>query len=78
RLLAELPEPVFFQRNGSLIVWHHADRTEASLFERRVRANAPAEWLDSGFVALSGAQIGAAEPALTGRFTKCWLLPREG
>ncbi|SFJ91962.1 glycine oxidase [Paraburkholderia megapolitana] len=78
RLLAELPEPVFFQRNGSLIVWHHADRTEASLFERRVRANAPAEWLDSGFVALSGAQIGAAEPALTGRFTKGWLLPREG
>jgi glycine oxidase len=37
RVLAELPEPVFFQRNGTLVVWHHADRTEAPLFERRVR-----------------------------------------
>lgn len=82
RLLAELPQPVFFQRNGTLVVWHHADRTEAPLFERRVRANAPAEWFDGaqgrGFVALSGAQLGAAEPALAGRFSQGWLLPREG
>ncbi|MGF6658290.1 glycine oxidase [Paraburkholderia youngii] len=78
RVLAELPEPVFFQRNGTLVVWHHADRTEAPLFERRVRANAPAELLDGGFVALSGAQLGAAEPALAGRFNQGWLLPREG
>jgi glycine oxidase len=78
RVLAELPEPVFFQRNGTLVVWHHADRTEAPLFERRVRANAPAELLDGGFVALAGAQLGAAEPALAGRFNQGWLLPREG
>ncbi|MGF6442488.1 FAD-dependent oxidoreductase [Paraburkholderia youngii] len=78
RVLAELPESVFFQRNGTLVVWHHADRTEAPLFERRVRANAPAELLDGGFVALSGAQLGAAEPALAGRFSQGWLLPREG
>src|SRR5271156_6226424 len=54
KVLAELPEPVFFQRNGTLVVWHHADRTEAPLFERRVRSNAPAELLDGGFVTLSG------------------------
>src|SRR5258708_5670560 len=52
RLLAELPEPVFFQRNGTLVVWHHSDRTEAPLFERRVRANAPAELLDVRLAAL--------------------------
>ncbi|WP_118184098.1 FAD-dependent oxidoreductase [Paraburkholderia phosphatilytica] len=78
RILAELPEPVFFQRNGTLVVWHHADRTEAPLFERRVRANAPAELLDGGFVTLSGKALGAAEPALAGRFAQGWLLPREG
>ncbi|CAG4919336.1 FAD-dependent oxidoreductase [Paraburkholderia gardini] len=78
RLLAELPEPVFFQRNGTLVVWHHSDRNEAPLFERRVRANAPAELVDGGFVKLSGAQIGEAEPALAGRFTQGWLLPHEG
>ncbi|SEB22262.1 FAD-dependent oxidoreductase [Paraburkholderia sartisoli] len=78
RLLAELPEPVFFQRNGTLVVWHHSDRNEAPLFERRVRANAPAELVDGGFVKLSGAQVGEAEPALAGRFTQGWLLPHEG
>ena len=77
-LLAQLPEPVFFQRNGSLIVWHHGDRAEAPLFERRLRANAPAELLDGGLVALAGAQVGASEPALAGRFTQGWLLPHEG
>ncbi|KVN19406.1 MULTISPECIES: FAD-dependent oxidoreductase [unclassified Burkholderia] len=76
--LAELPEPVFFQRNGTLVVWHHADRAEAPLFERRVRANASAELLDGGLVTLAGAQVDAAEPALAGRFAHGLLLPREG
>jgi glycine oxidase len=76
--LAELPEPVFFQRNGTLVVWHHADRAEAPLFERRVRANAPAALVDGGFVPLAGAQVDAAEPALGGRFARGLLLPREG
>ncbi|MEX3581711.1 MAG: FAD-dependent oxidoreductase [Burkholderia sp.] len=76
--LAELPEPVFFQHNGTLVVWHQPDRAEAPLFERRVRANAPAGLLEGGFVALAGAQLDAAEPALAGRFPHGLLLPREG
>jgi len=76
--LAELPEPVFFQHNGTLVVWHHADRAEAPLFERRVRANAPATLFDGGFVTLAGAQVDAAEPALAGRFARGLLLPGEG
>lgn len=78
RILAELPEPVFLQRNGTLVVWHHADRAEAPLFERRVRANAPAGLVEGGFVPLAGAEVGDAEPALAGRFAKGWLLPNEG
>ncbi|MEM5451830.1 FAD-dependent oxidoreductase [Paraburkholderia guartelaensis] len=78
RILAELPEPVFFQRNGTLVVWHSADRTEAPLFERRVRANAPRSLADANFVALAGAQLDAAEPALAGRFARGWLLEGEG
>ncbi|WP_321789176.1 FAD-dependent oxidoreductase [Paraburkholderia sp. J94] len=78
RILAELPEPVFFQRNGTLVVWHHADRTEAPLFERRVRANAPRALADAHFMTLQGAQLDAAEPALAGRFARGWLLDGEG
>jgi glycine oxidase len=79
RLIAQLPEPVFFQRNGTLVVWHRADRAEASLFERRVRANAPASLVaDGGVTALDSAQLAAAEPTLAGRFSQGLLLPREG
>ncbi len=77
-VLAALPEPVFFQRNGTLVVWHGADRAEAPLFERRLRANAPASLLDGGFVKLTGAQVAEAEPALGSRFAQGWLLPHEG
>jgi glycine oxidase len=79
RLIAQLPEPVFFQRNGTLVIWHRADRPEATLFERRMRANAPATLLaDGGVTALDNAQLAAAEPALAGRFGQGLLLPREG
>ena len=79
RILAQLPEPVFFQRNGTLVVWHRADRAEASLFERRMRANAPAALLaEGGLTVLDGRALAAAEPALAGRFGAGWLLPREG
>ncbi|WP_250452413.1 FAD-dependent oxidoreductase [Caballeronia sp. ATUFL_M2_KS44] len=77
-VLAALPEPVFFQQNGTLVVWHGADRAEAPLFERRLRANAPAALLDGGFVRLAGAQVAQAEPALGTRFAQGWLLPHEG
>ena len=76
--LAELPRPVFFQRNGTLIVWHAADRAEWPLFEQRVRLNAPPALLDNGIVPLRGAQIAQAEPALGTRFHDARLLPHEG
>ena len=79
RLIEQLPEPVFFQRNGTLVVWHRADRAEAALFERRVRANAPAELAgNDGFLTLDAAALDAAEPALARRFNQGWLLPHEG
>ncbi|WP_116138070.1 FAD-dependent oxidoreductase [Trinickia diaoshuihuensis] len=79
RIIAQLPEPVFFQRNGTLVVWHHGDRAEASLFERRVRANAPAALLaDGGLARVDGAALAAVEPTLAGRFATGWFMPREG
>lgn len=79
RLLAALPEPVFFQRNGTLVVWHRNDRAEAALLERRLRANAPRMLAAGSHVtALDAAQLSAAEPALAGRFAQGLLLPDEG
>lgn len=78
QLIAKLPLPVFFQRNGTLVVWHAGDRAEAPLFERRLRANAPPALFRDGFVKLSGEQVPVAEPSLGTRFPQGWLLPNEG
>lgn len=77
-VLSALPEPVYFQRAGTLVVWHAADRAEAGLFDSRLRANAPAPLLEGGVQVLRSAEIAQAEPALAGRFTQGLLLPREG
>ncbi|WP_427312333.1 FAD-dependent oxidoreductase [Cupriavidus sp. H39] len=76
--LAELPEPVFFQEDGTLVVWHARDRAEMSLFTSRVRAVAPPELVAQRLRALDAAGVGEAEPALAGRFPQGLLLAGEG
>jgi glycine oxidase len=77
-LLAELPEPVFSQRNGSLIVWHRQDAPIARQFEAMLQQTLrscpelpPLEKTD-------GHRLGELEPALAGRFTQGLYLPGEG
>jgi glycine oxidase len=78
QLLRALPEPVFFQQQGTVIVWHRQDAPEArrfaSLIERTAAAlpelPAPRE--------IDGAALGRIEPALDGRFTRALHLPGEG
>ena len=41
--LATLSEPVFFQRRGTLIVWHAQDRDQAAQFGRRLHRH-DSEW----------------------------------
>ncbi|MEY2659329.1 MAG: hypothetical protein RLZZ123_501 [Pseudomonadota bacterium] len=77
-LLRELPEPVFSQRNGSLIVWHRQDAPLAKQFEQMLRQTArdcpelpPLEKAD-------GTRMADLEPSLAGRFTQGMYLPGEG
>ncbi|HTJ93536.1 MAG TPA: FAD-dependent oxidoreductase [Pararobbsia sp.] len=77
-LLAALPSPVFFQRNGTLVVWHPSDRAESAIFTSRLRVNAPPSLLAGGIETLSGAALDRAEPALGGRFQQGYLLAHEG
>ena len=78
QLLAALPAPVYFQQQGTLLVWHRQDAAEAqrlaAIFARTVAALpalAPAQPLDA-------AALAAAEPALAGRYACGLLLPGEG
>ncbi|PSB91564.1 FAD-dependent oxidoreductase [Candidatus Pandoraea novymonadis] len=77
-LIERLPEPVFFQRTGTLVVWHQPDRSEAEMFERRMRTNAPEALLRGGVESLIGARLWEIEPALKHRFHEGWWFPNEG
>jgi len=77
-LIGELPEPVFFQRNGTLIVWHRQDQAEARRLGQLIARNqqrlpslpAPQPLDDVG--------VQTHEPALAQRFAQGLYLPGEG
>ena len=77
-LLATLPTPVFFQQNGTLIVWHAQDRDQAAQFGRRLHRYDDQLLPDSRAQELPAAGIAALEPALGQRFARGFYLPGEG
>ncbi|CAJ0793721.1 tRNA 5-methylaminomethyl-2-thiouridine biosynthesis bifunctional protein MnmC [Ralstonia psammae] len=76
--LPKLRTPVFFQEAGTLVVWHAADRGEASLFASHVRNAAPPERVAADLRAVDAAGIAQLEPLLAQRFTQGLYLAGEG
>ncbi len=77
-LLATLPAPVYFQQNGTLILWHRQDQAEARRFEgliRRTHAQLPALPAPES---LTSEGLATLEPAVAGRFAQGLYLPGEG
>jgi glycine oxidase len=77
-LIASLRQPVFFEQNGTLIVWHRQDEAEADRFKKHLDRTAvqlpglpAAQQLDARALAHT-------EPALAGRFSQGLFLPGEG
>ena len=77
-LLASLPEPVFFQQNGTLIVWHTQDRDQAAQFGDRLNRMAGRLPPEHRAQDVAGAAIEALEPSLGQRFPRAIYLPQEG
>ncbi|BEP61882.1 FAD-dependent oxidoreductase [Variovorax sp. V213] len=77
-LLAPLAQPVFFQREGTLVLWHRQDAAEAARLAR-VLARTGAEVPElAAMQALDGSGITALEPSLGQRFAQGLFLPGEG
>jgi len=77
-LLAPLAQPVFFQRQGTLVLWHRQDAAEAARLAR-VLARTGAEVPElAPMQTLDGAGIAALEPSLGQRFAQGLFLPGEG
>jgi len=77
-LLASLAQPVFFQREGTLVLWHRQDAAEATRLAR-VLANTGTQVPELAPMQTLGAQaIAALEPSLGQRFAQGLFLPGEG
>jgi len=77
-LLASLPQPVFFQQEGTLILWHRQDAGEARRFSSLLAAvveRLPALPKPQPLDAQALAEL---EPSVAGRFVQGLYLPQEG
>ena len=78
QLLAALPQPVFFQQAGTLVVWHRQDAGEAERLAGTLRRTQATVHGLAPMQALDAPALAALEPALAGRFARGWWLPAEG
>ena len=78
QLIAGLASPVYFQRNGTLIVWHRQDAHEAQRFSGLLAQTCRALPTLPQPQALDGRSLAGFEPALAQRFHQGLYLPDEG
>ncbi len=78
QIIARLPRHVFFQQNGTLVLWHRQDAAEAARFagvlahQREAVPELPAPR------PLDAPALAEAEPAVANRFAQGLYLPGEG
>tara|TARA_R110002050_G_scaffold1244_2_gene8480 strand:+ start:6206 stop:7288 length:1083 start_codon:yes stop_codon:yes gene_type:complete len=71
--LAELPEPVFYQNNGTLVVAHTGDQAEMARFTRRAEHVLSRD----DYTMLDKAQLAECEPQLAEQFDQAMLFEKE-
>ena len=78
QLLGALSTPVFFQQNGTLIVWHRQDATDASRLRQQLEKTRTTLPDLPAMQMLDSASMAEVEPALAQRFAQGMYLPGEG
>jgi glycine oxidase len=77
-LIAQLDEPVFFQQEGTVVLWHRQDGAEAERFSRQLEATGVALPHMPKAQRLNAAGLAELEPCLGTRFSQGLFLPGEG
>ncbi|MDO9198158.1 FAD-dependent oxidoreductase [Rhodoferax sp.] len=77
-LIAQLDEPVFFQQEGTLVLWHRQDVGEAERFARQMDATCLALPSLPSPQRLDAEGVAQLEPSLGSRFAQGLFLPGEG
>lgn len=78
QLIAQLDSPVYFQREGTVVVWHSQDQAEASRFTRQLATTGKRLPQLPALQALDAPALAALEPGLATRFSQALYLPGEG
>ena len=78
QLLQPLPEPVYFQQNGTLILWHRQDQAEARRFTQLIERNQQRQPSLPAPQTMESAALNEHEPAVAQRFAQGLYLPGEG
>lgn len=71
--LSELPEPVYYQNNGTLVVAHTGDKSEMARFKRRAEHVLSAD----DYSELNKADLAKFEPQLAEQFDQAMLFEQE-
>lgn len=77
-LIAQLDEPVFFQQEGTLVLWHRQDAADADRFSRQMDATNLALPKLPKAQRLDAQGIAQLEPSMGSRFAQGLYLPGEG
>jgi glycine oxidase len=77
-LLGSLDTPVFFQREGTLVLWHRQDGAEAARLARVLESTGDQVPALPVMQRVDAGRIAALEPALGNRFAQGLFLPGEG
>ena len=77
-LISELHSPVFFQQDGTIIVWHRQDSNEAERFTAHLHKNSLRNPRLANAQALDHEALQNIEPEVAERFNQGLYLPNEG
>ncbi len=78
QLIGELAKPVYFQQDGTLILWHRQDASDAERFASHLERNCDRNAALSKPLHLDSKSLSEIEPGVSDRFTQGLYLPNEG
>ena len=78
QLIDELAKPVYFQQDGTLILWHRQDASDAERFATHLEKNCERNLALSKPIHLDSQSLAEIEPQVADRFSQGLYLPNEG
>jgi len=78
KIIEQLSTPVYFQQNGTLILWHRQDTSDAERFTAHLERNSRNNQQLAAPQKLDSQSLRDIEPGVADRFTQGLYLPNEG